>query len=191
MDKFLTEQRCCRRSSLNSLVIFDLHEWSITGLSSNAKLFADDTSLLSVTLDINTSANELNNDLAKINNWASQWKMNFNPDSSRQAQEVIFSRKSKKISHPPLFFSNIQVPRSSSQKHLGIVLEEYLTFCKHLKMLTSKINRTIGLLRKLQNLLPRSALITTYKSLETHIVWCMKSWSRLFMYLPSLISFSK
>ena len=178
MDKFLTEQRCCRRSSLNFLVIFDLHEWSITGLSSNAKLFADDTSLLSVTLDINTSANELNNDLAKINNWASQWKMNFNPDSSRQAQEVIFSRKSKKISHPPLFFSNIQVPQSSSQhgdiispcsqKHLGIVLEEYLTFCKHLKMLTSKINRTIGLLRKLQNLLPRSALITIYKSLETH-----------------------
>ena len=94
--------------------------------------------------------------------------MNFNPDSSRQAQEVIFSRKSKKISHPPLFFSNIQVPQSSSHKHLGIALDEYLTFCKHLKMLTSKINRTIGLLRKLQNLLPRSALITIYKSLETH-----------------------
>ena len=85
--------------------------------------------------------------------------MNFNPDPSKQAQEVIFSRKSKKISHPTLFFNNIQVPQSSSQKHLGIILDEHLTFCKHLKMLTSKINKTIGLLRKLQNLLPRSALI--------------------------------
>ena len=70
----------------------------------------DDTSLFSVTHDIST---ELNNDLAKINNWDFQWKTDFNPDSSKQAQQVIFSRKLKKISHPPLFFNDIQVPRSS------------------------------------------------------------------------------
>ena len=28
--------------------------------------------------------------------------MNFNPDPSKQAQEIFFSRKSKKISHPSL-----------------------------------------------------------------------------------------
>ena len=33
-----------------------------TGLSSNPRLFADDTSLFSVVHDRNTSANELNND---------------------------------------------------------------------------------------------------------------------------------
>ena len=36
------------------------------GLSSNAKLFADDTSLFSVVHNANTTANELNNDLVKI-----------------------------------------------------------------------------------------------------------------------------
>ena len=85
------------------------------------KLIADGTSLYSVTHDISTSANEVNNDLAKINNWAFQWKMNLNQDSSKQAQEVIFSCKSKKKkSHLPLFFSHTQVSQSSSQKHLGI-----------------------------------------------------------------------
>ena len=54
-------------------------------LSSKAKLFADDTSLFSVTHDITTSANELNNDLKKISDWAFQWKMSFNPDPSKQA----------------------------------------------------------------------------------------------------------
>ena len=73
-------------------------------LSSKAKLFADDTSLFSVTHDITTSANELNNDLKKISDWAFQWKMSFNPDPSKQAQEVIFSRKLKNVSHPPLVF---------------------------------------------------------------------------------------
>ena len=58
-----------------------------TGLSSNAKLFADDTSLFSVTHSINKSANELNNDLPKINNWAFQWKMNFNPSPTKQTQK--------------------------------------------------------------------------------------------------------
>ena len=53
-------------------------------LSSKAKLFADDTSLFSVTPhDITTSANELNNDLKKISDWAIQWKMSFNPDPSK------------------------------------------------------------------------------------------------------------
>ena len=44
------------------------------GLSSNAELFADDTSLFSVTHDSNISALEVNSDLAKINRWAFQWK---------------------------------------------------------------------------------------------------------------------
>ena len=90
--------------------------------------------------------------------------MNFNPNPSKQAQEVIFSRKSKKISHPLSFFNNIQVSQSPSQKHLGITLDEQLRLCKHLKMMASKIDRTIGLLQKMQNLLPRSALITIYKA---------------------------
>ena len=44
-------------------------------LSTNAKLFADDTSLLSVMHDIQTSANNLNKDLERANNWATQWKL--------------------------------------------------------------------------------------------------------------------
>ena len=59
-------------------------------LSSKAKLFADDTYVFNVAHDINPSANELNNNLKKISNWAFQWKMSFNPHPSKQAQEVIF-----------------------------------------------------------------------------------------------------
>ena len=79
------------------------------GLSTNAKLFADDTSLFSVIHDSQTSANVLNKDLEMIHNWAFQWKMNFNPDPNKQAQEVIFSRKTKKLPHPSLVFNNVNV----------------------------------------------------------------------------------
>ena len=51
----------------------------------------DDTSLFNATHDINTSANELNHDLKNFSNWAFQWKRSFNPEPSKQAQEIIFS----------------------------------------------------------------------------------------------------
>ena len=72
-------------------------------LVSNPKLFADDASLFSVIFDKDLSANNLNDDLNRINNWAFQWKMSFNPDSNKQTQEVLFIRKIQKSSQPSLF----------------------------------------------------------------------------------------
>ena len=90
--------------------------------------------------------------------------MSSNPDPRTQAQEVIFSRKLKRVLHPPLVFNNANVSSCKSQKHLGILLDSKLTFEKHCKTILSKTNRTIGLLRKLQGLLPRAVLITVYKA---------------------------
>ena len=70
---------------------------------------SDDTSLFSVLNDSNISANELNKDLQKIIEWAYRWQMSFNPDLNKQAQEVIFSRKLNKSSHPKIFFNNAPV----------------------------------------------------------------------------------
>ena len=134
------------------------------GLSTNAKLFADDASLFSVIHDSQTSANALNKDLEMIHNWAFQWIMNFNPGPTKQAQEVIFSHKTKKLPHAPLVFNNVNVTQSIYQKHLGIILDSKLTFENHLNMETTKINKTIRLLHKRQNLLPRIALIKIYKA---------------------------
>ena len=38
-------------------------------------------------------------------------------------QEVIFSRKIKKTSHPPLNFNNNSVKQVQFQKYLGVYLE--------------------------------------------------------------------
>ena len=38
--------------------------------------------------------------------------MIFNPDLSKQAQEVIFSRKTNKINHPTTTFNTIPVART-------------------------------------------------------------------------------
>ena len=70
-------------------------------LSTNEKLFADDTSLFSVVHDIATCSCDLNYDLKRVRGWAFQWKMSFNRKPSKQAQEVIFTRRIQKKDYPP------------------------------------------------------------------------------------------
>ena len=132
-------------------------------LSSITKLFADDISIFSVVHDVDLSAKQLNDDL-KIFEWAFQWKMAFNPDLSKQVQEIVFSRKTHKISHPKLNFNNSPVVQGTCQKHLGLYLDEKLNFSHHIKEKISKAYRGIGVIKKLQNFLPRQSLLTIYKS---------------------------
>ena len=65
-------------------------------LTINVKLFAGDTSIFSVINNTSISASRLNNDFAKIRDWAFKWKMPLKPDSTKQAKEVTFSKKKKK-----------------------------------------------------------------------------------------------
>ena len=60
------------------------------GINSLCKIFADDTFLFLKVYDIHKSASKLNDDLGKISYWAYQWRIQFNPDPNKQANEVIF-----------------------------------------------------------------------------------------------------
>ena len=60
------------------------------GIIPNVKFFADDTSLFSIVTNPTLSAFELNSDLKVIENWASQWKMSFDPDPNKQAVKMFF-----------------------------------------------------------------------------------------------------
>ena len=98
-------------------------------LTSNGKLFGDETSLFLVVHDVSTSAKELNDDLKrKVNDWVFRWKMCFNLEPSKQAREVIFSRKSKRSTHPPLVFNSSYISQTFSQKQLDVILDFKLTF---------------------------------------------------------------
>ena len=151
--------------SILGLLLFFIYINDLSdGLQFNPKLFPDHTSLLATVHNIKKATNDLNNDLTKITKWAFQWKMSFNPDISKQVHEAIFSRKRSVLSHPNLTFNNIPVAQTNSQKHLGMQLDKKLNFEEQLKKVESNVNKTIGIIRKLQNVRPRSALLTIYKS---------------------------
>ena len=63
------------------------------GLTTNVKLFADDTSLFWIVNNASVSASRLSNDLVRIRDWAFNWIMSFNPDPTKQMKEIIFLKK--------------------------------------------------------------------------------------------------
>ena len=127
------------------------------------RLFADDSSLFLRVRDIQVSQNALMNDLDTITLWAHQWKMEFNPDITKQAIEVVFSQKYKKPLHPPLTFNGIPVKREVQTKHLGVILDEKLTFRKHISEKIIKANKGIGMLKFLSKYTTRRVLDILYK----------------------------
>ena len=79
-------------------------------------------------------------DASTVQEWAHNWKMSFNLDRYKQAQEAIFSRKLRKGFHPNLFFNDQPIKRSVAHKHLGLTLHEKLLFTD---CINDKINKTL------------------------------------------------
>ena len=90
--------------------------------------------------------------------------MNVNPDPSKQAQEVPFSRKISSKPYPSLYFNSNPVHQVQIQKHLGLFLDQTFSFDEHIQCIIIKTHKIIGMIRKLQPIIPRAVLLTIYKS---------------------------
>ena len=90
--------------------------------------------------------------------------MIFNPGVSKQAQEVVFSRKGITTNHATVYFNNDPVIRENFQKHLGLFLDSKLNFSGHINEKIKKTTKDINVIRKMNLPLPRSSPLTIYKS---------------------------
>ena len=132
------------------------------GISSNIKLFADDASLFIKVKDAKVAHETILSDLEKITNWANQWKMKFNPDISKQAVEIIFSNKTNKPLHPPVTFGGIPVARVESTTHIGLTIDQKLSFREHILAAIDKAKSGLSLMKFLSRYVDRKVLSLTY-----------------------------
>ena len=137
----------------------------INDLPNESKSNADDTSLFTIAKDKQESADVLNHDLSLVFKWAFNWKMFINLDTNKPAREVLFSRKKKTQNHPNISLNNVQVERTSHQKHLGLYLIKKPNFKEHIDSAILKVNRGVAVTKELGYSLPRKSLITLYKAL--------------------------
>ena len=89
-SEWLTSKAGVAQGSILGPLLFYVYINDLSdNLESNVTLFADDTSVFSVVHDPINISQKLNNGLYKVSLWDKKWKMSFNPNSSKQAQDVI------------------------------------------------------------------------------------------------------
>ena len=90
--------------------------------------------------------------------------MIFNPDVSKQTQEIVFPLKGITANHATVYFNNDPLISENFQKHLGLFLDSKLNFSAHINEKIKNATKGITVIKKMNLPLPRSSLLTTYKS---------------------------
>ena len=120
----------------------------VNNIESEIFLFADDTAILEPLSLGNLSIDKVNRDLVRLSNWASQWLVQFNPTKTKY---LIFSKKTERQQYQPLFLQNKQLTEVDSHKHLGLVLNNTLTWDNHINKICTEAGRRIASIKRLPN----------------------------------------
>ena len=65
--------------------------------------------------------------------------------------DSLLPPKIDKVICLPLTFNTIPVAQTSHQKHLGLYFDDKFNFNHHMKEIFSKVNKGIGIIRKLSS----------------------------------------
>ena len=102
--------------------------------------YADDSTLyasVNSPSDRVAVADSLNRDLSKIQSWCLKWGMKLNPSKT---QSIIVSRsRTHDLPHPLLFLCGSPLKVSCSLKLLGVLIDDKLSFEKHLRSMAASI----------------------------------------------------
>ena len=102
--------------------------------------------------------------------------MQFNPDSKKQGNEVLFSWKSNTCTCHPVTYNNTIIAICPYQKHLGVVLDSELDFSIHTEQKIRQSSKIIRHIRRLSACLPRKAALFIKLSSDLTsitVIFCM------------------
>ena len=154
-------------------------------------LYADDTVLFISDKSLHNIKSYMSSDLEKLNNWL---KLNHLMLSISKSKFMIIgsSQRLNKIDSISFKVDNMDLDEVSSFKYLGIVINNRLTWQDHVDQMFSKINKKLGLLKRIRYCLPLDARLLFFNSYVlplfdyADIVWGDRGNSTLMLQLQSL-----
>ena len=154
-------------------------------------LYADDTVLFISDKSLHNIKSHMNSDLEKLNNWL---KLNHLTLSISKSKFMIIgsSQRLNKIDSISFKVDNMDLDEVSSFKYLSIVINNRLTWQDHVDQMFSKINKKLGLLKRIRYCLPLDARLLFFNSYVlplfdyADIVWGDRGNSTLMLQLQSL-----
>ncbi len=132
----------------------------VDGLSSDQSMYADDTSLIKP-LRNNSDIDCVNADLSYISDWASQWRVNFNP------KKTVYMIISKKLHRPPdveLRYNGTPIERVKHHCYLGLWFTETMTWTLHVEKIIARSGHVLTFLKRARKFFSRKTKLIIYKT---------------------------
>ena len=104
---------------------------------------------------------KLEEELSKVNNWLLLNRIKIN---AQKSHFLIFSYR-KELTLGQLKFGESFLTQFRSTKFLGKIIDDHLTFKIHVDHILSKVNKSVGVLFKLNRFLPMNILLPLYNTL--------------------------
>ena len=99
--------------------------------------------------------------------------------NSRKTKYMLFHKHNKVVPNLDLNINGSTIDQVSTFKFLGLHINSQLTWQTHINEISKRISRVIGLLYKMQNILPKNILLSLYNTLILpHINYCILSWGK-------------
>ena len=147
-------------------------------LNSTPRLFADDTCPVYRSNNVDDLQIICNNALDKLNRWCDSNELTINPSKSTFILNLPNSKPKLEEDVITLYYKYTQIIKTTEVKYLGVTLDDSLNFKNHLSGLQSKITRSIGILFKLRQFMPRSVLLILYYSfVHAHLLYALLIWT--------------
>ena len=163
-------------------------------LSMYPLLFADDTTLLCSSSNVNNLIDTVNHDLDVLSKWFSTNKLLLNV---KKTQFMLFSLNNAVLNrNVHIAIDNCAINRVTSTKFLGVIIDCKLTWSEHITHVSKKVSKSIGIINKIKNIVDDFTLRQLYNSLiypyfmYCHVVWgnCNKTnLSRLILLQKKII----
>ena len=147
-------------SILGPLLFLILINDIVDEMECHINLFADDTCVQQKIIDM-TSFDKVNRDLQRLTGFGKQWLVSFN---AIKTEYIIISSKRNRLNHPDLFWNNDVLSEVDQHTHLGVSISNTLNWSAHINAAIAKADRRLSVIRRCQNVLPRSCKEMLYKT---------------------------
>jgi hypothetical protein len=145
-------------------------------VTSSCYLFADDTKIFR-SIEDETSAKCLQDDLNILGRWSEDWLLKFHP-------KKCISMSIGNTTQPSYNYKLISTKESHSlqwvheEKDIGVVIDDKLNFDTHINTKINKANSILGLIRRSYKYLDKETFIPLYKAMvRTQFDYASTIWS--------------
>ena len=119
-------------------------------------LFADDTSVQQRINNAN-SFDIINRDLQRLPSYGIHWLVKFN---ATKTDYMIVSKKRNRPNHLDLIIKCEIISESENHTHLGVTINNKLSWSVHINMAIAKAARRLSVIRRCRDQIPRPCRVT-------------------------------